>query len=317
MPRVLIAEDETAIADAVLYALRSEGIDADHCLLARDVAPRVRAGGVDVVVLDVGLPDASGFDVCRELRGFSDVPVIFLTARNDEIDRVLGLELGADDYVTKPFSPRELVARVRARLRRAGAVPVASPASADPWVMRGAFAIDREGHRIRYRQQLLDLTRYEYAVLDALLQRRVAPVTCLRRTAELPAALERLQPALLLLDLNFGPGRTDGSQGLRLQHAQGARQAVDIQPAIGDLVTGIGRGAEHPAHREQLLGDQFLGARREDLRTAIHHAIRFGTHAKSPILYPLHNPRPRPRRVKAVLDFIARSGTRIGIKAYP
>ncbi len=168
MPRVLIAEDETAIADAVLYALRSEGLEADHCLLGREVAPRVRAGGVDVVVLDVGLPDLSGFDVCRELRGFSDVPVIFLTARNDEIDRVLGLELGADDYVTKPFSPRELVARVRARLRRAGAT---AQAAAGEWVERGAFAIDREGHRIRYRQQLLDLTRYEYAVLDALLQR--------------------------------------------------------------------------------------------------------------------------------------------------
>ena len=171
MPLILIAEDEPAIADAVLYALRSEGLQAEHCLLGREVAPRVRAGGVDVVVLDVGLPDRSGFDVCRELRGFSQVPVIFLTARNDEIDRVLGLELGADDYVTKPFSPRELVARVRARLRRAGAGPAASVASADPWVMRGAFAIDREGHRIRYRQQLLDLTRYEYAVLDALLQR--------------------------------------------------------------------------------------------------------------------------------------------------
>ncbi len=169
MPRVLIAEDETAIADAVLYALRSEGMEADHCLLAREVVPRVRAGGVDVVVLDVGLPDASGFDVCRELRGFSDVPVIFLTARNDEIDRVLGLELGADDYVTKPFSPRELVARVRARLRRAGAgVP---RAEAGAWVERGAFAVDRDGHRIRYRDQLLDLTRYEYALLDALLQR--------------------------------------------------------------------------------------------------------------------------------------------------
>ena len=169
MPRVLIAEDETAIADAVLYALRSEGIEADHCLLAREVVPRVRAGGVDVVVLDVGLPDASGFDVCRELRGFSDVPVIFLTARNDEIDRVLGLELGADDYVTKPFSPRELVARVRARLRRAGAT--AAQAGAGDWVARGEFAVDRDGHRIRYRQQLLDLTRYEYALLDALLQR--------------------------------------------------------------------------------------------------------------------------------------------------
>ncbi|HET6396045.1 MAG TPA: two-component system response regulator CreB [Pseudoxanthomonas sp.] len=165
MPLVLIAEDEPAIADTVLYALRSEGIAAEHCLLGRDVVPRVRAGGVDVVVLDVGLPDASGFDVCRELRGFSDVPVIFLTARSDEIDRVLGLELGADDYVAKPFSPRELVARVRARLRRrqAGA-PTA-------WATHGDFAIDREGHRIRFRGRPLELTRYEYALLEALLQR--------------------------------------------------------------------------------------------------------------------------------------------------
>ena len=123
MPLILIAEDEPAIADTVLYALRSEGLQAEHCLLGRDVVPRVRAGGVDVVVLDVGLPDRSGFDVCRELRGaseawVSEVPVIFLTARNEEIDRVLGLELGADDYMSKPFSPRELAARVRARLRR-------------------------------------------------------------------------------------------------------------------------------------------------------------------------------------------------------
>ena len=119
MAKVLVAEDEAAIADAVLYALRSEGFEAEHCLLGRDVVPKVRAGGIDVVVLDVGLPDMSGFDVCRELRRFSDVPIVFLTARADEIDRVLGLELGADDYVAKPFSPRELVARVRAGLRRA------------------------------------------------------------------------------------------------------------------------------------------------------------------------------------------------------
>jgi two-component system catabolic regulation response regulator CreB len=166
MPTILLAEDEPAIADAVLYALRSEGMEVQHCLLGREVAPKVRAGGIDVVVLDVGLPDASGFDVCRELRGFSDVPVIFLTARNDEIDRVLGLELGADDYVTKPFSPRELVARVRARLRR----PQVG-AAAEGFATRGEFAIDREGHRIRWRGHALDLTRYEYAVLEALLQR--------------------------------------------------------------------------------------------------------------------------------------------------
>jgi two-component system catabolic regulation response regulator CreB len=171
MPLILIAEDEPAIADAVLYALRSEGMEAEHCLLGREVAPRVRAGGVDVVVLDVGLPDRSGFDVCRELRGsreawVSEVPVIFLTARNDEIDRVLGLELGADDYMAKPFSPRELVARVRARLRRSQA-----EASTPKQTTQGEFVLDREGHRIRFRGKVLDLTRYEYVLLEALLQR--------------------------------------------------------------------------------------------------------------------------------------------------
>jgi two-component system catabolic regulation response regulator CreB len=168
---ILIAEDEPAIADTVLYALRSEGFEAEHCLLGRDVLPRVRAGGVDVVVLDVGLPDRSGFDVCRELRSAKDawvneVPVIFLTARNDEIDRVLGLELGADDYIAKPFSPRELVARVRARLRRSQA-----DAGGKETVAQGDFSIDREGHRIRFRGVALELTRYEYALLAALLQR--------------------------------------------------------------------------------------------------------------------------------------------------
>ncbi|WP_372013055.1 two-component system response regulator CreB [Pseudoxanthomonas sp. 10H] len=170
-PLILVADDEPAIADALLYALRSEGLQAEHCLLGAQALERVRGGGVDVLVLDVGLPDLNGFDVCRRLRGFSDVPVIFLTARNDEIDRVLGLELGADDYVTKPFSPRELVARVRARLRRAAVPAAAGTDAGDGWLERGEFALDRGGHRIRYRGQALDLTRYEYVLLDALLQR--------------------------------------------------------------------------------------------------------------------------------------------------
>ena len=164
-PTILVAEDETAIADTVLYALRSEGFVAEHVLLGGEVAAKVRAGKVDLVVLDVGLPDITGFEVCRQLRTFSDLPVIFLTARDGEIDRVVGLELGADDYVVKPFSPRELVARVRARLRRR-----AQPARAD-WQALGRFEIDREGRRIRYAGQALDLTRYEYGLLEALLQR--------------------------------------------------------------------------------------------------------------------------------------------------
>jgi len=171
MPKVLLAEDEAAIADAIVYALASEGFEVEHCALAGQVVPRLRTGGIDVVVLDVGLPDASGFDVCRELRTFSDVPVLFLTARNAEIDRVLGLELGADDYVVKPFSPRELVARVRARLRR-----VRSGEQAE-WRKVGAFEIDREGHRARYLDVPLDLTRYELGLLMALLQRPGAVLT--------------------------------------------------------------------------------------------------------------------------------------------
>jgi two-component system catabolic regulation response regulator CreB len=165
MPTILIAEDEPAIADALRYALHTEGYTAEHVLLGRAVVPRVQAGAVDLVVLDVGLPDMTGFDVCRALRQVSDVPVIFLTARVGEVDRVLGLELGADDYVVKPFSPRELVARVRACLRRR------TPPALARWQAIGAFEIDREGRRIRYRGQLLDLTRYEYGVLEALLAR--------------------------------------------------------------------------------------------------------------------------------------------------
>ena len=165
MPTILLVEDEPAIADTVLYALRAEGFAAEHCLLGGEVVPRVRAGGVDLVVLDVGLPDVGGFEVCRQLRTFSAVPLIFLTARSDEVDRVLGLELGADDYVAKPFSPRELVARVRARLRR--------HATAEDAATRrhGRFELDPEARRIRYAGHALDLTRYEYALLAELLRR--------------------------------------------------------------------------------------------------------------------------------------------------
>ncbi|AWH20834.1 MULTISPECIES: two-component system response regulator CreB [Stenotrophomonas] len=174
---VLVVEDEAAIAETVLYALRSEGYAASHCLLGGEALQRLQDGGIDLLVLDVGLPDLGGFEVCRRLRALpgavAQLPVIFLTARNDELDRVLGLELGADDYMTKPFSPRELVARVRARLRRVPAPVIATPGPAEDggWRETGAFAIDREGRRIRFQGQPLELTRYEYALLDALLQR--------------------------------------------------------------------------------------------------------------------------------------------------
>ena len=165
MTRILLVEDEAAIADAVLYALRGEGWQAEHAMLAVDALERIRKNAFDVLILDVGLPDRSGFELCRELRMFSQVPVIFLTARGGEIDRVLGLELGGDDYVVKPFSPRELVARVRARLRRAVS------AGPEEWKASGDFSKDDVGQRIRYFGQDLPLTRYEYRLLAQLLAR--------------------------------------------------------------------------------------------------------------------------------------------------
>ena len=176
MPTVLLVEDDPAIAETIAYPLRAEGFLVEHRLLGGGVAERVRGGGVDLVLLDIGLPDVGGFEVCRQLRAFSAVPVVFLSARNDEIDRVLGLELGADDYVAKPFSPRELVARVRARLRRhpAGAAGVADGQdglAGDAPLRHGRFEHDRGARRIRFDGADLDLTRYEYALLAELLRR--------------------------------------------------------------------------------------------------------------------------------------------------
>jgi two-component system catabolic regulation response regulator CreB len=161
--RILIVEDEPAIADTLLYALASEGYLPEHVSLARTALARLRSEEFALAILDVGLPDGNGFDLCRELRRFADLPVIFLTARGDEIDRVVGLEIGADDYVTKPFSPREVAARVRVILRRArsGTVPVSEAAPGAGTL----FELDAAAGRIRYRNRLLELTRYEYLLL--------------------------------------------------------------------------------------------------------------------------------------------------------
>ncbi|TDK28741.1 two-component system response regulator CreB [Luteimonas aestuarii] len=164
MPRILLVEDESAIADTVVYALQAEGHAVVHCATAGDALRQAGAVAFDLAVLDVGLPDIGGFALCRELRARHDLPVIFLTAHGAEADRMLGFELGADDYIAKPFSPRELAARIRALLRR---VAAAAPA---PVASKG-FEHDAEGRRIRWHGQLLELTRYEYGLLAALLAR--------------------------------------------------------------------------------------------------------------------------------------------------
>ncbi len=158
---ILIVEDEPAIADAIAYALKTEGFTPRHVTTGGEALGAVAAGAVRLVVLDVGLPDLSGFEVCRRIRATSEVPVLFLTARSEEVDRVLGLEIGGDDYVAKPFSPRELVARVRVILRRLERREAPS--------LRG-FEHDAPGRRIRYGGTPLDLTRYEYLLLRTLLE---------------------------------------------------------------------------------------------------------------------------------------------------
>jgi len=157
---IFIVEDEPAIADTIAYALGTEGFQVRRCGLGGEALALLRAEPCRLVILDVGLPDLSGFEVLRRLRTFSEVPVIFLTARSEEVDRIVGLEIGADDYMAKPFSPRELAARVRGILRRTErGAPPAPP----------RFEVDEEARRIRFQAQVLDLTRYEYLLLHLFL----------------------------------------------------------------------------------------------------------------------------------------------------
>lgn len=168
---ILIVEDEPAIADGITYALRTDGYMPLHVTLGERALEVMRgAAPPELVVLDIGLPDISGLEVCRRLRQFSDAPVIFLTARSDEIDRIVGLEIGADDYVTKPFSPRELVARVRVILRRLNP-PLRAPAPASALPAAPAeFDLRAQEARILFRGHALDLTRYEYLLLKTLIE---------------------------------------------------------------------------------------------------------------------------------------------------
>ena len=164
--KILLVEDEQAIADTLIYALGSEGFSIRHVLLGREAFQAHRESPFDLIILDVGLPDTTGFEVLKQLRAHPegrDVPVIFLTARAEEIDRILGLELGADDYVTKPFSPREVAARVRAILRRDARSRSNNAASNSVWQH------DPDALRIAFHGQPIDLTRYEYLLLALLL----------------------------------------------------------------------------------------------------------------------------------------------------
>ncbi|MDD2059306.1 two-component system response regulator CreB [Pseudomonas sp. GD03860] len=162
MPHILIVEDEAAIADTLIFALQGDGHSTEWVTLGSAALEQQRLRPADLIILDIGLPDISGFETCRQLRRFTEVPVMFLSARDGEIDRVVGLEIGADDYVVKPFSPREVAARVRAILKRMA--PRAEPEAAS------VFQLDTLRMQISYRGQALALTRHEFRLLQCLLE---------------------------------------------------------------------------------------------------------------------------------------------------
>lgn len=160
--RVLVVEDDRKISDLLLNYLRVDGYEATAVYDGREAVQQISQRAPDAVILDWMLPGLDGIGVCKAVRAFSDVPILMLTARVDELDRLLGLDTGADDYVCKPFGPREVVARVRALLRRASGRVIALP---QPWL------VEEASFRISWLGQWLPLTRIEFMVFRTLLAR--------------------------------------------------------------------------------------------------------------------------------------------------
>ena len=166
MADILIIDDDPQIRDVLRIALKQAGFATREAGDGAEGLAKALNGRDDLIILDIGLPAMDGFDLCRRLRSEKDTPVLFLTARDDEIDRIVGLELGGDDYVTKPFSPRELVARVRAILKRSQ-----GGAGANGTLRRGVLELDPARHLCRVDGQNVALTQREMAILSLLMSR--------------------------------------------------------------------------------------------------------------------------------------------------
>ncbi|MBW7972388.1 response regulator transcription factor [Bradyrhizobium sp. BR 10289] len=168
--RILIVDDEGHIREVIRVALKKAGMDVIEARDGKEALARFAADRPDLIVLDIGMPEFDGLDVCREVRKSSDVPILFLSARDEEIDRILGLEIGGDDYVTKPFSPRELVARVNVILRRLS--PRNGEAKTGTAALsQGGLLIDPEQHVATFAGTPLKLTAIEFGILRAFLTR--------------------------------------------------------------------------------------------------------------------------------------------------
>jgi two-component system response regulator RegX3 len=206
-----VVEDESAIVDAVGYALELEGFQVSSAPGGREGLEAARRLNPSVVILDVMLPGMSGLDVCRQLRGESDVPIIMLTAKEGEADKVAGLELGADDYMTKPFSMRELVARVRAQMRRAARSGMLS--GSNEILRGGAVELDVDAHEVRVAGQTVPVRPKEFDLLESLMRRR-----------------GRLATRETLIDEVWGPDYFGATKTLDV-HIKRLRQKLETDPA--------------------------------------------------------------------------------------
>ncbi len=229
---VLIIEDEPSIAETVEYALNEEGYSVILAETGRDGLDCFAVRDPGLVILDVGLPDISGFEVCREIRRISDVPVLFLTARESEIDRVVGLEIGADDYVVKPFSPREVTARVKAILRRCSEEsngPGREGKREELSLVVGRISLVPDRLRVSIDETELELSRYEFGLLRVLMEHPgrvysreqlmeavwVEPEAALDRTVD--AHIKMLRAKFRAADPDFDPIITHRGSGYSLR----------------------------------------------------------------------------------------------------
>jgi len=216
--RVLIIEDEVLIADSVAYALRKEGYDATTVHDGAEGLAKFRELAPDLVVLDLMLPTMDGFDVCRTIRAESSTPIIMLTARTGEIDRVVGLELGADDYVIKPFSMRELVARVKSVLRRANMPPEDGKHD----VMRvGNLVVDCRRRQVRVRDKSVHLSLKEFELLRAMVKNR-----------------ERVMTRSALLESVWSGEAYDNTRTLDV-HIRWLREKIEDEPSVPKRIVTV------------------------------------------------------------------------------
>ncbi|MEG0374563.1 MAG: response regulator transcription factor [Raoultibacter sp.] len=223
---ICVCDDEAAIADLVGKLLVNEGYRPTVCYTASQVLATIERDSFDLVILDIMMPGIDGFTCCREIRKRSQVPIIFLTAKSEEIDKVVGFELGADDYVVKPFKPRELMARVKARLRRVEATSSSSTKSGKALIESGPITLDEESYSACLLGEELTLTPKEYAIL-----------LCLARNAGRPVASAELFEAVWGEPASL---QSNNTVMVHIRHLRKKLAEIDTSQEYIETVWGVG-----------------------------------------------------------------------------